>query len=482
MSVAATRHGVAGVDGEVQERLLDLPGVRLDARDLAPRATARQVMSSPMTRSSIPWMLRTTVLSDRTGGDSTCLRLNASSCWVRPAARSAAAEIASALRRSSVPVRQRLEQAAGLTADDHQQVVEVVGDAAGQPADRLHLLRLTELLLELLVRSEVVELSTNRRQMPALVEEARRADQHVDRRPFLAAKRHLVLAHSSIAGHVAGEPAPVHVAAENRRCPPGHGLRDAGVAEHSRERRIAIGQRPVDGGDEVAGKVGVEELARLAHQPGLVDGVTERPDDERRLRFPFHELVLRMLQEQRRRQAGVHERPQHDDGGCRRGSRDGCQRCKSVAVREPQVQQDDVHTLAREAFEGGSERGFMRHDVPGGRGGDGLGDEARIGKVVLDHENGDGVLHHCGVGNGRRERGRLYQRIGLLSEATCATTRIDTPRLRDAPHLAIVRKCSERILPFRPPVPGGRGLRGARCGDARWRATGAATRAIRRRR
>jgi hypothetical protein len=32
--------------------------------------------------------------------------------------------------------------------DDAEQVVEVVGDAARQPSDRLHLLGLTELLLE----------------------------------------------------------------------------------------------------------------------------------------------------------------------------------------------------------------------------------------------------------------------------------------------------------------------------------------------
>ena len=46
------------------------------------------------------------------------------------------------------PAAQQLRVA----ADDHQQIVEVVGDAAGQLAERLHLLRLGELLLRALER------------------------------------------------------------------------------------------------------------------------------------------------------------------------------------------------------------------------------------------------------------------------------------------------------------------------------------------
>ena len=36
--------------------------------------------------------------------------------------------------------------------DGHEQVVEIVRDAAGEPADRLHLLRLAQLLVALLQR------------------------------------------------------------------------------------------------------------------------------------------------------------------------------------------------------------------------------------------------------------------------------------------------------------------------------------------
>src|SRR5437899_8203275 len=42
--------------------------------------------------------------------------------------------------------------ALGAPDDDREEVVEVVGDASGQPANRLHLLRLEELDLELGLR------------------------------------------------------------------------------------------------------------------------------------------------------------------------------------------------------------------------------------------------------------------------------------------------------------------------------------------
>ena len=93
-------------------------------------------------------MSATTAFRSSTRGCSTCRRLNASSWPVSAAARAAAFRISSAWRRSAVvvePVDQELA-----VADDHrQQVVEVVRDAAGEPADRLHLLRLAQLLLEL---------------------------------------------------------------------------------------------------------------------------------------------------------------------------------------------------------------------------------------------------------------------------------------------------------------------------------------------
>ena len=45
-----------------------------------------------------------------------------------------------------------VQEQLAVSHDDHEEIVEVVRDAAGQPADGLHLLRLAELLLALTKR------------------------------------------------------------------------------------------------------------------------------------------------------------------------------------------------------------------------------------------------------------------------------------------------------------------------------------------
>ena len=51
--------------------------------------------------------------------------------------------------RDRIVGRELLEQQVGVAEDRGEQVVEVVRDAAGEPADRFHLLRLPELLFAL---------------------------------------------------------------------------------------------------------------------------------------------------------------------------------------------------------------------------------------------------------------------------------------------------------------------------------------------
>ena len=75
-------------------------------------------------------------------------RLKASNWWVSAPPRSAERRISSsalALRLLQVAARQQQIAVAG---DHGQQIVEIVRHAAGQPAHRLHLLRLPELLLQ----------------------------------------------------------------------------------------------------------------------------------------------------------------------------------------------------------------------------------------------------------------------------------------------------------------------------------------------
>ena len=90
----------------------------------------------------------TRALRSTTWGSRTCLRLKARSWRTRRAARSAAPMTCCTFRRrGSSPARLAPEQLP-VAHDHHEQVVEVVGDAAGEPAHRLHLLRLAELVLQ----------------------------------------------------------------------------------------------------------------------------------------------------------------------------------------------------------------------------------------------------------------------------------------------------------------------------------------------
>ena len=78
-------------------------------------------------------------------------REKASNCRVSFSPRPAAARIASTACTSFGSVSRRLQDLR-VAGHDHQQIVEVVGDAAGELAERLHLLRLRELLARLLER------------------------------------------------------------------------------------------------------------------------------------------------------------------------------------------------------------------------------------------------------------------------------------------------------------------------------------------
>ena len=110
-----------------------------------------------MSRRSIVLTSVTTPFRSTTRGCSTCFRLNASSWRTSVAARCAARLIS---RRSSRRGSSRLDlphQQLGVADDGGEEVVEVVRDAAGELADRLHLLRLTQLLLEALPLGHVAD-------------------------------------------------------------------------------------------------------------------------------------------------------------------------------------------------------------------------------------------------------------------------------------------------------------------------------------
>ena len=77
----------------------------------------------------------------------TCLRLKASSWRVRPAARFGGALDLLDVGAARIAGVEAVEDQVGVAEDGREHVVEVVRDAAGEPADRFHLLRLAQLRL-----------------------------------------------------------------------------------------------------------------------------------------------------------------------------------------------------------------------------------------------------------------------------------------------------------------------------------------------
>ena len=125
------------------------------ARDRPASSTDRPLAASSVSSTSSPTsaieqrLRRSSMTSFRssTRGCSTCLRLNASSCRVSEAARSAERRISCDVAARRIVVRQLLEQQVGVAEDRGQDVVEVVRDPAGQPTHGFHLVRLPQLLL-----------------------------------------------------------------------------------------------------------------------------------------------------------------------------------------------------------------------------------------------------------------------------------------------------------------------------------------------
>ena len=101
-------------------------------------------------------------LRSQTRVSTACLRLKVRIWRVSAAARSAALRIAS-IRRLALWSGAQLPRGELGVAEDHaQEVVEVVGDAAGELPDRLHLLGLQELLLGAPVLDELADLAADR--------------------------------------------------------------------------------------------------------------------------------------------------------------------------------------------------------------------------------------------------------------------------------------------------------------------------------
>ena len=147
---AAVRHRVAGVGGEVEDHALDLRAVGLDGREVRrePRRHAHVVADDAVQHRLHP-------------GDDLVQVQHLRVQHLAPAEGQQLAREARRLARGAGDLLQLLaavagEQDLGVAGDHGQEVVEVVRDAAGEPPDRLHLLRVREPALEPLALAHVV--------------------------------------------------------------------------------------------------------------------------------------------------------------------------------------------------------------------------------------------------------------------------------------------------------------------------------------
>ena len=154
---AAVRHGVARVDAQVEQRVFELVGIdqrrpqaagadHLD-RDVRARRVRRIRSSMPAISRLTSVGLRIERLAAREGEQPVGQRRGARRPTLWRGRR------CSARRRRCRPCAMRCCSSSRLPVMPGQQVVEVMRDAAGELADRLHLLRLAQLLLALCARA-----------------------------------------------------------------------------------------------------------------------------------------------------------------------------------------------------------------------------------------------------------------------------------------------------------------------------------------
>ena len=213
------------------------------------------------------------------------------------------------MARSGDPVLQGIVDQLRIAEDDRQEVVEVMGDAAGELADRFHLLRVAQLLLGGLALAGVADRPDEN---PAAAE-VELADAEVDRKHRAVAAQALQLAHAAddprfAGGEVVRQLRTVSVAVLfwHQPCDVGADQLRFGEAERAFDRRIGAFDRAVlvDADDAVDGIVEDRAQARLLL--AALDRVGEHVGDR------LHEIDLAY---RRRRPPGPSRR-----SGCRRAA------------------------------------------------------------------------------------------------------------------------------------------------------------------
>jgi hypothetical protein len=154
--LAALGHGVAGVDRQVEQHLLDVAGVGLDRPQLrVGHGDQLDVLADDAAEHPVHVRHHGPQVEDLRLHDGLAAEgqeLAGQGRGPVPGGGHLPDQLA-----AGVTGREAAQQQFAVAVDDGEEVVEVVGDAAGQPADRLHLLRLAELLFELVALADVHE-------------------------------------------------------------------------------------------------------------------------------------------------------------------------------------------------------------------------------------------------------------------------------------------------------------------------------------
>ena len=145
---AALRHRVARIDREIENRQLELIGIdprrRQSLRNVKPQRDARPQRALEQ----IAHALDQPTQIDRHRAQILLARERQQPLGQRSAALGALHRAIDQPMQTRI-VRQALAQQVEIAHHRHQQIVEVMRDAAGELPDRLHLLRLAQLLLRL---------------------------------------------------------------------------------------------------------------------------------------------------------------------------------------------------------------------------------------------------------------------------------------------------------------------------------------------
>ena len=147
---SAVGHGIAGVDAKIENDLDNLVGVSLDRPEIRSEIALQLNIFRDEAADHAAGFREDDVAVKNLRRQHLLAAESKQLAGQRRGALRCAQNLIDVMSREGIAVRQAgCEAQIGVAEDHHEHVVEVVGHAAGQTADGIHLLRLLQLLLQL---------------------------------------------------------------------------------------------------------------------------------------------------------------------------------------------------------------------------------------------------------------------------------------------------------------------------------------------